>query len=167
MPDESRPTIAGVDDPGGTGNPFFAIDPPRHGAQNPATFKLCHSGSGFSAGSVDPGEAAVSLQRVSLALAALLAAAFVSACKPTASAPPVVAAAPVVAAPLPEGAGCGPTIARTQAVVDSDVATENLNKAVGDRFSADLHRAADACRAGKDREALSLLAVAKSRYGYH
>lgn len=108
----------------------------------------------------------MSSQRVSLALAALLATALVSACKPTASAPPLVAAAPV-AAPLPEGAGCGPAIARTQAVVDSDVATENLNKSVGERFSADLHRAADACRAGKDHEALSLLASAKSRYGYH
>lgn len=109
----------------------------------------------------------MSLPRVSLALAALLAAALVSACKPTASAPPAIAAAPVAAAPLPEGAGCGSTIARTQAVVDSDVATENLNKTVGDRFSADLSRAAEACRAGRDREALSLLASAKSRYGYH
>ncbi len=108
----------------------------------------------------------MSLHRVSLALVALLAAALVSACKPTASAPPVVAAAPVVAAKLPEGTGCGPTIARTQAVVDSDIATENLNRAVGERFSADLHRAAEACQAGRDREALGLLAAAKARYGY-
>nr|WP_204262870.1 hypothetical protein [Methylobacterium sp. BTF04] len=90
----------------------------------------------------------------------------VTACKPTASAPPAIAVAPVVAAPLPQGSGCGPAIARTQAVVDSDVSTENLNRAVGDRFSADLRRAGDACRSGNDREALGLLASAKARYGY-
>lgn len=73
------------------------------------------------------------------------------------------APAPVV---LPQGSGCGPAIGRTQAVVDSDVATGNLNKPVGDRFGADLARAAAACAAGRDGEALSLLAAAKSRYGY-
>ncbi len=51
-------------------------------------------------------------------------------------------------------------------MVDSDVATGNLNKPVGDRFGADLARAAAACAAGRDGEALSLLAAAKSRYGY-
>lgn len=107
----------------------------------------------------------MSPHRAGLALATILAAALLTACKPTASAPPAVAA-PVVAAPLPQGSGCGPAIARTQAVVDSDIATENLNKSVGDRFSADLRRAGEACQAGKDREALGLLASAKSRYGY-
>ncbi|MFD0937767.1 hypothetical protein ACFQ12_21620, partial [Methylobacterium trifolii] len=75
---------------------------------------------------------------------------------------------PALAAPLvlPSGSGCGPAIARTQAVVDSDVATGNLNKPVGDRFGADLRRAASTCSAGRDGEALQLLAAAKSRYGY-
>lgn len=107
----------------------------------------------------------MSPHRVTLALAALLSAGLVGACTPKASAPPVVAVAPV-AAPLPQGTGCGPAIARTQAVVDSDVATENLNKAVGERFGADLARAGEACRAGRDHEALGLLAAAKARYGY-
>lgn len=75
-------------------------------------------------------------------------------------------AAPVAAAPLPAGSGCGPSIARTQAVVDSDVATGNLNAPVGARFSSDLARAAEACTAGREREAIGLLAAAKSRYGY-
>ncbi|MCJ2080713.1 hypothetical protein [Methylobacterium sp. J-090] len=110
----------------------------------------------------------VSPQRVSLALASLLAVTFVGACKPGPSAPAIVAAAPaaVVAPVLPAGSGCGPTIARTQAVVDSDVATGNLNAPVGERFSGDLRRAAEACRAGQEREALGLLAAAKARYGY-
>lgn len=108
------------------------------------------------------------MSRVSLAVAVLLSAALLGACKPTASAPPapVVAAAPAVAAPLPQGNGCGPAIARTQAVVDSDVATGNLNPPVGERFSADLRHAADACAGGREREALGLLGAAKARYGY-
>ncbi|MCJ2034024.1 hypothetical protein [Methylobacterium sp. J-068] len=108
------------------------------------------------------------MSRVSLAVAALLTAALLGACKPTASAPPAVAALPAAPAPgpLPQGSGCGPAIARTQAVVDSDVATGNLNAPVGERFSADLRHAAQACQGGRDREALGLLAAAKSRYGY-
>ncbi|HEV7440844.1 MAG TPA: hypothetical protein VGN94_14645 [Methylobacterium sp.] len=107
-------------------------------------------------------------QRLSLALAALLSAGLLGACQPRASAPPVAtaAASPPAIAPLPQGAGCGPAIARTQAVVDSDVATGNLNQPVGARFSADLAHASTACAAGRDGEALHLLAAAKSRYGY-
>jgi len=109
----------------------------------------------------------VSSHRATRLLATLLAGALVGACKPNASAPPVVAAPVAAAAPvLPQGSGCGPGIARTQAVVDSDVATGNLNPPVGERFSADLRRAAEACGAGKEREALGLLAAAKARYGY-
>ncbi len=67
---------------------------------------------------------------------------------------------------LPTGSGCGPEIARTKAIVDSDVATGNLNKPVGDRFNADLAHAAAECSAGKSGEALHLLAAAKNRYGY-
>ncbi len=106
------------------------------------------------------------MQRASLPLVVCLAAAL-GAC--TSSGPSPTAAAPVavpVMAPLPEGSGCGPGIARTQAVVDSDVATGNLNQPVGARFSGDLARAAEACRAGRDREAIGLLAAAKARYGY-
>ncbi|MGY2047971.1 hypothetical protein [Methylobacterium sp. JK268] len=99
-------------------------------------------------------------------LAAALAAALgLAACKPTAP-PPAAALAPV-AAPIPAGGpGCGPAIARTQAIVDSDVATGNLNEPVGKRFSADLAHAAQACAAGHEAEALRLHAAARARYGY-
>jgi hypothetical protein len=99
----------------------------------------------------------------------LLAAAGLAACQSRTAAPPPVAAvaAPVAAAPaLPPGGGCGPAIARTQAVVSADVTSGDLAKAVGERFGADLDRAASACAAGRSGEALSLLAAAKSRYGY-
>ncbi|SFL53456.1 hypothetical protein [Methylorubrum salsuginis] len=86
------------------------------------------------------------------------------------SAPPPVAA--VAAAPAPviadlaPGAGCGPTIARTQSIVAGDVQTGDLSEPVGQRFGADLAKAADACAAGRDAEALRLHAAAKARYGY-
>ncbi|MDP4024747.1 hypothetical protein Q8W71_19135 [Methylobacterium sp. NEAU 140] len=96
---------------------------------------------------------------------ALLAAAALGACQPKAAAP-TVAAPPALPPALPTGSGCGPEIARTQAIVDSDVATGNLNKPVGDRFGADLARAASACAAGRSAEAQAELAAAKVRYGY-
>ena len=98
----------------------------------------------------------------------VLAAATLGACQQRAAAPKVSEPSPVVPAPLtlPTGSGCGPEIARTKAIVDSDVATGNLNKPVGDRFNADLSQAAAECAAGKSGEALHLLAAAKSRYGY-
>ena len=101
-----------------------------------------------------------------LALAALLA---LAACQSKTTAPPVAAVAPVAALPavgLPAGSGCGPAIARTQAIVDSDVATGNLNTPVGKCFSADLANASADCAAGRDGEALHLLAAARARYGY-
>lgn len=94
---------------------------------------------------------------------ALLAA--LGACNAASAPPPVVAAAAPLAV-LPGGPGCGPAIARTQAVVDSDVATGNLNEPVGKRFRGDLGQASAACSAGRDGEAMRLLAAAKARYGY-
>ncbi|MCJ2018070.1 hypothetical protein MKK84_11625 [Methylobacterium sp. E-065] len=101
------------------------------------------------------------LSLVALAVAAL------AACQQRTT-PAVMEPSPVIPAPmaLPTGSGCGPEIARTKAIVDSDVATGNLNKPVGDHFNADLAQAAAACSAGKAGEALHLLAAAKSRYGY-
>ena len=107
---------------------------------------------------------------VRTALASSLALGLVGAlgaCNAGSGAPPPVAAAAV--APLavpPGGTGCGPSIAWAQAVVDSDVATGNLNEPVGKRFRADLGEASSACSAGRDGEAMRLLASAKARYGY-
>ncbi|BAU91569.1 hypothetical protein MPPM_2964 [Methylorubrum populi] len=102
---------------------------------------------------------------------AVLIAAFgctLSACQSSAP-PPVapVATAPAAAvAPLPTGTGCGPSVARTQAIVATDVKTGDLSAPVGTRFSADLSKAEAACSAGREGEAMSLLAAAKARYGY-
>ncbi|WP_128563559.1 hypothetical protein [Methylobacterium crusticola] len=93
----------------------------------------------------------------------LLAAGLLGGCQP--GAPPAAAVGPAAIA-APGTGGCGPAVARTQAIVDSDVATGNLNAPVGRRFSADLARASAACAAGRDGEGLGLLAAAKARYGY-
>ncbi|WP_407520406.1 hypothetical protein [Methylobacterium oryzisoli] len=98
---------------------------------------------------------------------ALLAALGLAACKPNTPPPAAaVAAAPLVAVPPPGGAGCGPAIARTQAIVESDVTSGNLNAPVGKRFSDDLARAAEACAAGREADAVRLHAAARARYGY-
>lgn len=62
---------------------------------------------------------------------------------------------------------CGGPIAQMRRLVESDVATGNLNAPVGQRFSADLDRASAACSAGHGGEAMHLLGAAKARYGYH
>ncbi|MEH3118979.1 MAG: hypothetical protein PGN25_15690 [Methylorubrum populi] len=104
---------------------------------------------------------------LSRALSILALGGCLSACQSSAP-PPVaaVAAAPAAIAPLPASAGCGPGVARTQAIVDADVRTGDLSDAVGKRFSADLGKAAAACAAGHEGEAMHLLAAAKARYGY-
>jgi hypothetical protein len=105
-----------------------------------------------------------------LAFAVLAAAVSLGACNSGPATPGPTAAASLPASPavaaLPPGSGCGPTVAHTQAIVASDIATENLNASVGKRFNADLDAAASACEAGRSAEGLHLLAAAKARYGY-
>lgn len=97
---------------------------------------------------------------------ALVAVAALGACQSKVREPVVAAGGPPPPPVLPAGSGCGPEIARTKAIVDSDLATGNLNQPVADRFHADLDHAAAACAAGREGEARGLLASAKARYGY-
>ncbi|GJE28507.1 hypothetical protein [Methylobacterium organophilum] len=100
-------------------------------------------------------------------LLAVLLAVPLCACQSSAPPPaPIAAAMPAVPPLPPEGSGCAPTIARTKAIVASDLATGNLNDPVAKRFDADLDAAAAACAAGRSAEALHLHAAAKARYGY-
>jgi hypothetical protein len=71
------------------------------------------------------------------------------------------------AGPSPSAAtGCAGEIGRYQTVLDNDLQTGNVNKSVYDRATADLARASTACSAGRDAEAVRLVAATKSRYGY-
>jgi hypothetical protein len=119
---------------------------------------------------LDPGVSSmVSLART--ALPALLLAGALGACQ-TASAPP--APPPALAAPgvtpstfrMPEGAGCTGEVARYRAVMDNDLAAGHTTRAVHGRVTGEIDGAAAACAAGRDAEAVRMIAATKSRYGY-
>lgn len=67
---------------------------------------------------------------------------------------------------LPEGAGCTGAIARYRAVVGNDHQTGNVGESVYRQIEGEISGAAAACAAGKDGEAMRLLAASKSRHGY-
>lgn len=106
-----------------------------------------------------------------------LAALLLSGCNqgsPVASAPPPPTEAPAAAAPapaqfasLPAGAPCTDKINRYQAVLSDDVRTGNVERPVYNQIQTELSKAADACAAGRDREALGLVKASEERHGYH
>ena len=104
-------------------------------------------------------------------LAAASVALALGACTQTASSP---AAPPPGAVPgvtpntfaMPGGSGCAGEIGRFRAVLKNDVDTGNVGQTVFTRANADLDRGSAACSAGREGEALSVLASTKSRYGY-
>lgn len=67
---------------------------------------------------------------------------------------------------LPEGAGCSGAIARYRAVVANDRETGNVNESVYKQIEGEISGASAACAAGRDGEAMSLVAASKSRHGY-
>ncbi|MGH6851473.1 MAG: hypothetical protein ACREDD_13665 [Methylocella sp.] len=85
---------------------------------------------------------------------------------------PVAAVGPRSPAPpdwpkLPEGAACTHDLTHYQTVLDADVHTGNVNRAVYDQIETDLSRAANACAAGHDGEARAIIRSTKLRHGYH
>ena len=84
---------------------------------------------------------------------------------------PVAAAPSGIAAPvwpdLPPAAACTDKLNSYQKVLTSDVTTGNLNQKVYNEIEADLSRAASACAAGKDGEALGIIHATKEKHGYH
>ncbi|MCB1534898.1 MAG: hypothetical protein KDJ44_09275 [Rhodoblastus sp.] len=67
---------------------------------------------------------------------------------------------------LPEGAGCSGAIARYRAVIANDHQTGNVGESVYRQIEGEISGASAACAAGKDGEAMRLLAASKSRHGY-
>ncbi|WP_026606129.1 hypothetical protein [Methylocapsa acidiphila] len=116
------------------------------------------------------------MERMSISAALLVAAIALSGCNqtsgPAPSAPSAVATAPDAAASgpgwpnLPAGAACTGELNRYQAVLKADVSTGNVNKSVYDKIQGELSRAAEACAAGRDGEAQSLIRASKERHGY-
>ncbi len=100
-------------------------------------------------------------------VAALLALSL-AACNQTASPGPAAPASGVTAASfqLPAGAGCSGEVARFRAVMDNDLATGHVARSVHGRVTGEIDRAAAACSAGRDAEAVRMIAATKARYGY-
>jgi hypothetical protein len=94
-------------------------------------------------------------------------------CNQTASPPPP--AAPVASAAagvtpstfrLPEGSGCAGEVARYRAVMANDLETGHVTRSVHDRVVAEIDRAAGACSAGRDAEAVRMIHATKAKFGY-
>ena len=68
---------------------------------------------------------------------------------------------------LAPGAPCTERLDRYQAVVGADHRTGNVNDSVYVEIEHELSRAAAACAAGHDGEALSLIRQSEVRHGYH
>ncbi len=64
-------------------------------------------------------------------------------------------------------AGCSEHIERYQAVVGADHRTGNVNESVYAQIERELSRAAAACAAGDEGEAMSLIRQSEARHGYH
>lgn len=62
---------------------------------------------------------------------------------------------------------CTARLDRYQAVVDADHRTGNVNQSVYAQIEREMSRAAEACAAGHDGEALSLIRQSEIRHGYH
>jgi hypothetical protein len=102
-----------------------------------------------------------------LALAALAGLALAG-CTQAGAPEPSAAAAGVTPSgfALPAGSGCAGEIARYRAVVDNDLATGHVDRSVHARIAAELDRAAASCTAGRDAEAVRMVAATRSRFGY-
>ncbi|HEX8665968.1 MAG TPA: hypothetical protein VF744_18285 [Beijerinckiaceae bacterium] len=106
-------------------------------------------------------------------LRAALAAATLSilaACTQTAAPPPAPAASVSGVTPstfaLPSGNGCAGEIQRYRAVMDNDLATGHVGKSVHAKVLSEVDEAATACAAGRDAEAVRMIAATKARHGY-
>ena len=111
--------------------------------------------------------------RLPAAFAAAVLSVSSTACTQTASppsAPAVPAASTSGVTPstfaLPAGGGCSGEVSRYRAVMDNDLSTGHVAKAVHGRVSAEIDEAATACAAGRDAEAMRMIAATKARYGY-
>jgi hypothetical protein len=89
-------------------------------------------------------------------------------CNQTSSSGPAPATAASGATPvsLPAGAACTPRLERFRAVIENENRVGQVNPSVYRQVNAELTRAEQACAAGRDADAESMLAATKARHGY-
>jgi hypothetical protein len=106
------------------------------------------------------------------ALLAALAALALAGCNSSVPAPSAAAPAPasIVVAPsnfqMPQGSGCEGEIARYRAVQDDDLAMGQIAQSVYNQIHGEIAAAAQACSAGHDEEARSMILASRKRHGY-
>jgi hypothetical protein len=92
------------------------------------------------------------------------------ACTQTAAPPPAPATSVSGVTPstfaLPSRSGCAGEVQRYRAVMDNDLATGHVGKTVHAKVLGEIDEAAAACTAGRDAEAVRMIAATKVRYGY-
>jgi len=101
------------------------------------------------------------LRRAGFCLA-VLPLTLLSACNttsPAANAPPAVAAATAAA-------GCAGEVSAYRAVMENDRATGHVAESVYRRVEGEIERAAEACAAGREADAVRMLNATKARFGY-
>lgn len=76
------------------------------------------------------------------------------------------ASAPPPAPLPPAGPPCGPLIAEFQDQLRQDVESGRMARDVYGRATSDTRQAADACAAGREVQARSILIATKRNYGY-
>ena len=107
-----------------------------------------------------------------LSLTAALSACLLAACNSSAPPPPPEPVAPAsrsVTPPsfkLPEGAGCTGAIARYRAIQENDLSMGHVNQSVYSQIQSEIAGAEQACAAGDDAKAQSLVRASKARHGY-
>ncbi len=67
---------------------------------------------------------------------------------------------------MPEGEGCSGSIARYRAVQDNDLAMGHVARSVYNQIKGEIEAANQACGAGHDAQAISLVAASRARHGY-
>lgn len=96
----------------------------------------------------------------------LLLFAATSGCNARTAAPPSAAVNATPGVQMAAGPGCGGTVANYRAVAKSDADTGNVGPSVYAQMDREIAAAENACAAGRDAEALRLVAASKSRHGY-
>ena len=104
--------------------------------------------------------------RLTSICSAILFVSVCTSCNAGFAASPGASSEPMVVAQLSGGSDCRSVIARYRAVTESDVQTGNANKSVGAQIGREIGSAESACAAGREGEALRLIASSKARHGY-
>lgn len=67
---------------------------------------------------------------------------------------------------MPDGAGCTGSVNRFRAIMNNDLETGHVGKAVYDQITKDIDAAAALCAAGNDAGARSAITASRKRHGY-